>query len=203
MGIYSYKKSDKIFFLKIIAVFLVIIALIIPWWGLSGSNSNSQFETSTELFIMPTEMITLTSYENVTAGDVLSLEEEFISVINYLPVLIVIGIFVLIVNIIFDRFKRQKTSIVLNFATVAILIATEIIFIFAMIDFTSVGVGSIIGSGIIDIGIPGENMIKTISCSWSFNFGFYLILTSAIILGILFLLNLKKMLINKNRSKKS
>ncbi len=203
VGIYSYKKSDNVFFLKIIAVSLAIIALISPWWGLSGSNSNSFFETSTELFIMPTDMITLTSYENVTAGDVLSLEEEFKSVIDYLPILIVIGIFVLIVSIIFDRFKGQIATFVLNFATAAILFATAIIFIFAIADFTSVGVGSVIGSGNIYIGIPGENMIKSISCSWNFNLGFYLILISAIILGILFLLNLRKMLINKDRGKKS
>ena len=52
-------------------------------------------------------------------------------------------------------------------------------------------VGSFFGSGNLDISIPGESAFVTMSCSWGPGLGFYLFLSSFIILGIVLFLNIK------------
>jgi hypothetical protein len=192
IAVYSYKKRLPLFFLKILAISLAIIALITPWWELSNCNSDSLVSTSTDLYIMPTEMITLTSNVNVTAGDIQPLNKDFTSVTDHLPTLIIIGILLFIGSIILDRFKKKKLSFLVIIATAAILFASTMVFIIAMSEFTSVGVGSVLGNGKIEVDIPGENIIEKIHCSWGFTLGFYLIFASLIISAILFLLNLRK-----------
>jgi hypothetical protein len=203
IGFYSFKKRQWLFFLKILVVSLAIIALITPWWELSGSNSNTLSSTQTDLYIMPTEMITLTLKENITAGDVLLLDNDFTTVTNYLPVIIIVGILCFIGGMFLDQFKNKKISFFVYLAATAILFASAIVFIVAMSELTSIGVGSVLGKGEIDIDIPGENMIESISCSWGFHLGLYLILGSSIISGFLFLLNLRKMLFKSKMGDKT
>jgi hypothetical protein len=202
MGYYSYKKRQRIFFLRILVVSLAIIALVTPWWELTGSNSNT-LSTSTDLYIMPTEMITLTLNENITAGDVLPLDKEFTNVTDYLPLIIILGILFFTGGMILDKFKNRKFSFFVYLAATVILFVSAIIFIVAMSELTSIGVGSVLGSGNIDIDIPGENMIESISCSWGFNLGLYLILGSSIISGFLILLNIREFVFKKKRSKET
>ena len=172
IGLYSYKKRQKLFFLKILVVCLAIIALVTPWWELSGSNSNA-LSTSTELYIMPTEMITLTLKDKITAGDVLPLDSEFTSVTDYLPMIIIVGILCFMGGIVLDQFKKRKISFFVYLASTIILFTSAIVFIVAMSELTSIGVGSVLGRGNIEIDIPGEDMIESISCSWGFNLGLY------------------------------
>ena len=84
-----------------------------------------------------------------------------------------------------------------------ILFSASLVFIVAMSELTNIVVGSVLGSGNIEIDIPGEDMTEYISCSWGFNLGLYLIIASSIISGLLFLLNLRKMIFKKNRSKET
>ena len=65
----SYRKKDVTFFLKILAILIVVLAIVSPWWALHGSSSDPYIETSTKLFLMPTKMVIITSDDNVTAGE--------------------------------------------------------------------------------------------------------------------------------------
>ena len=196
-GIYCYYNKHKFLFLKILAVSLAIIALISPWWELSGSNSKPSTNTSTELYILPTEMITLTSNENVTAGDVLSLDKDFISAVDYLPPLIIVGIIIIVGSVILDYLNWKRFSFFINLTISAVFLASVVIFIVAMSQFTGITTGSVLGSGELGFDIPGENIMETFSCSWGFNLGFYLVFASAIIYSFLFSLNLRKILKDK------
>jgi len=201
-GLYSYKRRQILFFIKILVVCLAIIALVTPWWELSGANSDS-FSTTTELYIMPTEMITLTLKDNITAGDILPLDKEFTSVTDYLPSIIILGILCFIGGIVLEKLKKRKFSFIVYLAATVILFAASVVFIVATSELTNIVVGSVLGSGNIEIDIPGEEMTEDISCSWGFNLGLYLIITSSIISGLLFMLNLKMMIFKKNRSKET
>jgi hypothetical protein len=152
---------------------------------------------------MPTEMITLTLKDNITAGDVLPLDKGFTSVTDYLPAIIIVGILCFIGGIALEKLNKRKFSFIVYFSGTAILFAAAIIFIVAMSELTSIGVGSVLGSGKIEIDIPGENMIELISCSWGFTLGLYLIFASSIISGLLILLNLKEIIFKKKRSKET
>ena len=73
VAVLSYRKKDMVFFLKILAILLVIVAIVSPWWVQEGSSSNPYLETSTKLYLTPTKMVTISSNENATVGEVLPL----------------------------------------------------------------------------------------------------------------------------------
>jgi hypothetical protein len=73
-----------------------------------------------------------------------------------------------------------------------------IIFVYAFSQLTQVGVGSFMGSGNLDVTIPGEIEQTAISCSWGPGLGFYLLIPSLILLILtLFIKKIEKKFIRK------
>ena len=189
----SYRKKDTLFFFKILAVSLAIIAIVSPWWTINGSSSGPHFETSTNMFLMPTEMVTITSNTNVTAGELASLDERFTSVIDLLPTLMTVGFICIISSIILDRYSKRRLSLLVFFLAIVIFVGSIVIFSYAMSELAKVGVGSFIGNGNLDVHILGEKMYETLSCNWGPSLGFYLLLISTIVLAFVAILKLKKL----------
>jgi len=207
VAVISYRRKNAMFFLKILAVVLAVIAIISPWWAVYGSSSDSQTETSTKLFLMPTKMVIITSNDNVTAGRLMSLDGnlkkefdlffttvviEFEFVIDLLPMIIVVAIIFIISSLIITMYYKRSLSLVVLLSAIIFLVGSIVMFSLAMSELANFTVGNFIGDGNLNIGIPGEKLSETIFCSWGPNIGFYLILGSIIILLFAFYLNLKK-----------
>jgi len=192
----SFKKKDKGFFLKFFAIGIIIIALFSPWWSINGSSDN-QSETSTNLFLMPTKMITISSSGNVTAGGIASLDKTFTFVLDLLPIIIVIGFLCIVTSMLLSKYNKKRLSLIVFIFALIIFIGSILIFSYSTSEFAKTTVGSFYGSGPLDIDIPGEKMFVTMSCSWSPSIGFFLLLISIIFLSVDFLLNLKKILFKK------
>lgn len=191
-AIISYRKKDPIFFLKILAVSLAIVAIISPWWGISGSSSNPHFEASTKVYLVPTEIVTTITNSNVTAGELASLDERVTNVVALFPITITISIFCILANLIFNRYKKQKSSFLTFLLALIFFIGSNIVFFYAMSLLANITVGNFLGSGNLEFAIPGEKIFETIPCSWGPDIGFYLLLGSAISLTIGFYLRVKK-----------
>ncbi|KYK23653.1 hypothetical protein AYK24_07170 [Thermoplasmatales archaeon SG8-52-4] len=188
-----YRKKDLMFFLKIIAILLVLVAIFSPWWELNGSASDSNFETSTKLYISPIKMVTIISNSNVTSGEIANLKNDFVGFVdNYLPIAIAIGFILIISSIILNMFSFRKLSIIILFLGLIFYICFISIYVYELPNLTDTIVGSIFGSGNLEINIPGENIYEIFNCSWGLGAGFYLLLCSIIIQTIAFYLNLKK-----------
>ncbi len=199
-AIISYRKKDVIFFLKILAILLVIVAIFSPWWELNGTTSDSNFETSTKLFISPIKMVTIISNSNVTAGENANLENDFVDLVdNYLPIAIAIGFILIISSMILNWFSLRNFSIIILLLALIFYIGFISIFIYELPNLTDTIVGSIFGNGSLEISIPGENIYEIFSCSWGLSIGFYLLLCSVIIQIITFYLNLKKDIIKSKK----
>jgi hypothetical protein len=207
VAVISYRRKNAMFFLKILAVALAVIAIVSPWWAVYGSSSDSQTETSTKLFLMPTKMVIITSNDNVTAGRLMPLDGnlkkefdllfttvviEFEFVIDLLPMTIVVAIIFIISSLIITMYYKRSLPLVVLLSAIIFLAGSIVMFSLAMSELTNFTVGSFIGDGNLNIGIPGEKLSETIFCSWGPNIGFYLILGSIIILLFTFYLNLKK-----------
>jgi hypothetical protein len=207
VAVISYRRKNAMFFLKILAVALAVIAIVSPWWAVHGSSSDSQTETSTKLFLMPTKMVIITSNDNVTAGWLMPLDGnlkkefdllfttvviEFEFVIDLLPMIIVAAIIFIISSLIITRYYKRSLPLVVLLSAIIFLVGSIAMFSLAMSELANVTVGSFIGDGNLNIDIPGEKISETIFCSWGPNIGFYLILGSIIILMFAFYLNLKK-----------
>jgi hypothetical protein len=192
----SFRKKDLGFFLKFFAIAITIIALMSPWWSINGSSDNLS-ETSTNLFLMPTKMVTIYSSENVTAGEIASLDETFEFVLNLLPIILVIGFLCIAMSLLLNKYEKKRLSLFIFILTLIIFIGSMLTFSYAISEFAQTTVGSFYGTGNLDIAIPGEKMYVTIPCSWSPSIGYYLLLISTIALVVNFLLLLKKTLFKK------
>jgi len=188
---FAYKKKNILFFLKILAIVLVIIAIVSPWWMIQGSSSNHNFETNTKLYMMPTEMITITSNDNVISGEITSLDETYTSIVDILPIIIFLGIGCILAPTIFNRYIKRKLSFILFLLALIFFIGSIVLFSYAMSEMANATVGSFYGSGNLDISIPGEKTYEIMSCSWGPSLSFYLLLISIVILIIFFWLNIK------------
>jgi hypothetical protein len=173
------------------------MAVVLPWWIIYGSSSSPKIETSTNLYLTPLEMVTITSTTNIIAGELTTFEKTFELVIGFLPILIVLGCIGIIFSMILNHLNKKIFSKLLLLGGLLVLISCLLIFSIGMSQLAEIGVGSFIGSGDIEINIPGEGIYEILSCSWGPAIGFYLLLISVIILFILTFLSYKGCLLDK------
>jgi hypothetical protein len=185
-SVYAYKKKNYLFFLKILAIVLIIISLVSPWWTIQGKSINSHINSSTNLFMMPAEMITITTNNNISAGEITSLDEAFTSVVDLLPFVFIIGIACILISIIFNRYFNRRIQFLFLLFTVLIFICSIVIFSYAMSELANVTVGSFYGNGNLDINVPGEKTYEIMSSSWGPGLSFYLLLISILLMIFIF-----------------
>jgi len=176
---FSYKKHNNFIFITL-AIILIILSLFLPWWEINGSTN--MLETSTNLYLIPNNMITITTTENSITGEPSYLPPEFLDAITVLIGLAMIGCILIPINIYFRNKRLGKISIIL--ATLSI-IGPALISIIAINELSKVSIGTIFGSGHLDIGIPGETQIQSVMCYWGLSTGFYLYILAIIILLLL------------------
>ncbi len=181
-------KKDTKYFPEILVISLIIISIFLPWWGINGSTDFLQ--TSTKLYLIPNNIITITTTEHTIAGELSFMPDEFKQALFLMTILIIVGCFLLILNKFIKKTDRKifyKTSKI--FAIMA-LIGSPMIFIVSMYELSKVSIGSIIGSDYLDINVPGESQIHSILCNWGPNIGFYIYLTAICFLLIFILIKL-------------
>lgn len=170
--------------LHLLTVGLLIIALSSPWWLLSGSDSNVSTSTITMLF--PANIITFTTSGSDIGGEISSVPEEFTMVLELLTLfLLLTSVFAVISGILKPRFHR--TAVILSIIGVIFLLITLGLFFFAMSEVTKVGVGSLSGSGELNVSIPGKSEQVLLPCAWGLGTGFYLTVLAFISLVLLHL----------------
>ena len=189
--IFAFKKKDIKSFLKILAITLIIISVVSPWWVLHGSSSNSDINTSTKMFLIPVQLVTTTTASDVIAGELASLPEIFTNAMTLISILITMCCILIILNMVFKRFNKKKLSILsLLFGTI-ILVGIIVILSYGMSELAKIGVGGFSGDGNIDISIPGEGIRTGVYCNWGPNIGFYLCLLSTIIITSMLIFDIK------------
>jgi len=93
------KKKDPLLFLKILAIVMAAVAIISPWWSLFGSSTESKIATSTKMYILPNKMTTITTANDIMAGELATLEETFEQAVGIMPLAISIGIILIFLSL--------------------------------------------------------------------------------------------------------
>ena len=177
------KKYDTGF--KLFIIGLIIIAIISPWWALSGDKYN--VITSTETYLVPAKIISITSSNDVFGGEINQVPDEVPLALNLLAIILCLtGLLIFVGIFIKNRFKRISKA--LSFTVFLLLIIVLVLFFLVMSQITMIGVGSFIGSGDIDTSLPGIAGSQEIPSSWGPGIGFYLIILSCILFGLIFIL---------------
>ena len=188
--VFSYVKNDKTYFLLILPISLVIVAVNSPWWMLHGSSS--QLITSTHMFLLPLELVTITTISDVISGELAFLPDIFRDYVGLIPIISVLGCLSIISGIFFKAFNHRRFYILsLVFASL-LFVGSTLIFFIGMSTLTELGVGGFIGKGLLDVSIPGKDISPSVSCSWGPSLGFYLYVISIVILFIVIIEILSK-----------
>ena len=197
-GFFMFKKKDFVPFLKILIVVLAVIAVISPWWSVYAHDSD--IETSTKLFLIPFETITMTYTSDVVAGEVGTLPTDYTSspVGLVLPAMI-LGCLCIIGSVLLRQFVKKR------FPAFLVFLSGEACFVFSAVAFylgttnlAEVGFGSLFGSGTLSLNIPGEEIYATLECCWGLDIGYYLVLSAVVPSLIVFVCYVKEMLLNRS-----
>ena len=174
-------KKRMTFCFKLLTIGLLLIALVSPWWALSGEKAT--ISTTTNTFVVPPQIITLTTSSNAIGGEISVVPEDVTMVLTILSLLVALTCFLLFLSLLIMK-RLKKITMILSLLSIVILVLSLVVFVYAFSQLTQVGVGSFMGSGNLDVAIPGEAEPSTVSCSWGPGIGFYLLIPSLILLII-------------------
>jgi len=182
------KKSPVYVVFALVLVFSML-ALVLPWWSLTGSSSEA--ETSSTLFLLPLDLVTTVKTPTTLTGNLASLPDVFVQVMVLLPLLMLLGCLFTLVSLLFRHYKKKGVQKVMIGGALLLFLGVIVIFSYAMMVFTEVGVGSYVGHGSVPVSIPGEEALQ-MSCTWGPGIGFYLCCLLIPILLILLITTLRK-----------
>jgi len=196
-GILAYKRKQELLFLKFLAIILLFIALTAPWWNINGFLTESHLETSTNLYIIPNNTITLTTNNDVIAGNIAIMEETFTFFVDIVLYLLISTVALISLNILLNRFtNHNKISFFTLFVALVLMITSIVVFCAVSSAFSQATVGGLFGSGELNVVIYGENTFEQIPCCWGLGIGFYMSIFSTFVILSLFLYAIKTKLSN-------
>ena len=207
IGYISLKKGNKIFFLKILAVLIVFIAIVSPLWSTYNSSDDQNIEQNTQIYLMPTKIVATVSSDNLTGGEITEIDDsfkkqynilgfeltiEFQMTMDLLVILMVLGTIFVMSSLLFKKFSKKRLSYLMFIFALVIYIVSFVAFTLAVSEFANETVGSFFGSGKLDVSVPGETEYRVLSSSWGPNIGYYLYMFATIILIVISILRVKR-----------
>jgi len=217
-SIFCFKRKKLKFFIKILAISFLLIAIVSSWYSINGITHDQEIETSSNLYLIPPTMTKTIDNDDIESGELIPIEKDafkkkvnflfitieatFVSVLDALPKVILIGLAFVVINIVFKHYSKKKLSYLSLIIAILILLGSFLVFYYAMSIFSDTIVGSFIGEGDLDVLIPGEEKYITVSTSWGPSLGFYLLICSIIILTLIPSYKFINIFINKIRGNK-
>ena len=180
--IFKNKISNVLYF---IPISFIVSSFAFPWWSIAGSNQ--QYEALTNMYLYPSELVTLISGPGIITGETAFLPDIFVQVVGLIPFISLLGCILIILGFYLRKIGKNKLSNLSLFAALFVFIASVTIFLVAMNTLCEVGVGSIIGSDVLEVNLPGYSMSEDIDSNWGLAIGFYMYLLSIICVIVLFL----------------
>jgi len=182
------KKISLNAFLKLIAMSLIILSLLQPWWALNASSDNPVAEKNTNMFIVPQTMIDRTVYNNKPYLELATIPEVFTNFLGVLLLIVCSGFVLLGLSFIPNVFLKRRFSLILISASILFLILVVSAFSMGMSKICEISLGGLEGNGTMSISLP-NGKDTNMHASWGLGTGFYLCIVSAIIAAIAGLLD--------------
>ena len=176
------KKVAFVSLLKLIAIGLILIALMQPWWGLYGDSDDGTVTRFTTAYVIPQAIITKTTFEDYVEAEPANLPQEFSNILLVIGIIICLSAILVFLSILVKSYRKTSMSIVL--LGITLLLVALLIFSFGFSELAKIGLGSLQDSGNLNILTPGTADHIAISAAWGLTSGFYLCLTAIIIWGL-------------------
>jgi len=183
-----FKKISLKSFLKILSMAFIITALILPWWQLYGSYQS--IERTTNTYLIPQTMITTTIFENIQESELANIPAEFTMFLFAITIIVAVSCIPIAGSILLR--KHRKIVNISTFLGMFLLILSCGIFSYGFGELTKVGLGSLQGSGTLEILPPASQEYVKIPASWGLSYGIFLVIAAIILLGIAFFYEFKQ-----------
>jgi len=184
LAIFLWKKISLSIFTKMLVIVLLILALVMPWWYLNGTNHKASVEYNINIYPWSQKIVSKTTFEGNKYLELSTVPDIVNQFLMGVLLLTILCIFCIAVSIIFDILKKYKLEKIMAFGTIIILVVVILLFGYGIDQLSAVGIGSICGSDQISINIPYSAEYIDINASWCFSIGFYLCLISLLALII-------------------
>ncbi len=173
----------------LLTIALVVVAVVLPWWGLQGSRSIPESRYDIELLVTPPAMIEQVSQGETQTMTFALIPDIFIQFLDVIVGLCVVSIIILVGSQIL-RYYHRKAAVVCMLAAIVILLVIVIGFITGMSKVTEISVGSIFGEQTLNVGLDGGSI--QMPSRWGLASGFYLLVISSIFSAAAVILFLRK-----------
>jgi len=152
---------------------VVFGGLGLPFWVVSGSSSGVLYDL--KLWLLPSVgLVSLIRQGKVLGGEVL-----FLPNLAVVALLVVVGglggsAVVLLGSIVCEHLFSKKIGLWGGAAGMLLLVVSLLVFVVVLGMVLSVGVGSVFGSGGLEVVVPGSGGVVEVMSSWGLGLGFWL-----------------------------
>ena len=168
--------------LKLIAIALILLATVQPWWELNSHENDEGIVRFSKTYLIPQQIVTTTEAGEYVEAEPANLPSEFS---GFLLAIVIVSIAASLLTALSIFIKKyRKTIITLGIISVILLGLTVGIFTYGFSELTKVGLGGIQDSGTLNILVPCTNEYVDISASWGLSTGSYLVIISMILIII-------------------
>lgn len=166
--------------LKLFVLGLVFLSIVQPWWQFHGSADEQGFEKTSMMYLFPQIMIEEFKEDNYRYLTIATIPEMFTDFLFMLLVIIIIGISLMLISFIPNIILKKRFSLVLTILSIVFVVVVAMLFSMGMSRITEISLGSLNGSGMIDVVLPSEQTMY-MQAYWGFGTGFYLVVLAATI----------------------
>lgn len=159
---------------------LVFGGLGLPFWLVSGSSLGVLYDL--RLWLLPrVGLVSLIRQGEVLGGEVLFLPD--LAVVALLVVVVGIGVsaVALVCFVFCERLFSKKVGLWGGIVGMLLLVISLMVFVVVLGMVLSVGVGSVFGSGGLEVVVPGSGGVVEVMSSWSLGFGFWLCVVGVVV----------------------
>jgi uncharacterized membrane protein len=173
------KKCTLASFLKLCGASLCIVAVIMPWWGLSGVATTPAANRLTNAYLTTQTIVTTTTVGTSTELVRANIPAEFSLFLLAVLLLVILTCCIILGSILIQKHKKLAFGLIVM--SIILLVCAVGIFTYGFSELSSVGLGSLQGSGTITVLKPQSDENMNLSATWGLSTGVYLTIVAIIL----------------------
>jgi hypothetical protein len=195
-GLFIFMKIPYSQLIRFFIISILFLSILTPWWTLYGESEKESLSSTTQMYVLPPSLITLTESDEVIAGTagLDFLPDQLMQLLYFFSIGIACTILLLITMMLIGQKFSTRLRKIIMIVGMSVLILIAIVFIGGVSTLAKLGVGSFLGNGNYDVTIPGEYSFVSINALWGPGIGFYLCLISIIVLLLSYILQYTKLI---------
>ena len=192
------KKWTLASFLKLCAIALCMVAVIMPWWALTGSAATPSASRVTNAYLTTQTIVTQTTVGSSTELELANIPQEFSLFLFAVFLLVILSPCIIVGSIVLQ--KHKKPAFIFTVLGTLFLVFATAIFTYGFSQLSSVGLGSLQGSGTVTVSEPQGGASINLSASWGLSTGVYLTIAAIVLIVIAVVLERRTRRKNTNKN---